>query len=458
MTEDWRLNGQDCYVAGRGGCESCRIRSALDASIASRVGFVLSRSRCHWRLFAAGVRTHRAAAHGGADDTRANADLPNDPPPSTPTYATDVEPGVAVDPSDAARVIERVVLRLLKERGATPAPDARLAPLGVWGARSVAKSGAMPEAIAIDDVAHRLGHVGSVPGVLVVRGFAPTEDVIEPELRALLEKQPTNLPVTRYTIVRTPTSGPDAYGIVVASLEIALEPVAKHQTRDGTLHLAGHVADRFDRVHLVVAAPSGAVRAFDPSRSFATDIHLVEAGIYRVDIFGVQGDGQIELAKFPVYVDVDEPPLRLTHAAEVGSLTAPEMEKRLLSLLNEARAQTHLAPFATDDALSSSAREHSQDMADHDYIGEDSPALGTLTERVRHAHLQGAQFIEWSAGGNSAEDVNTRTLESAGARAVLLQKAFTHVGVGVVDPVAQRRPADVPGVVSARAALTLPAT
>lgn len=373
-----------------------------------------------------------SAPHASADEAHGSADLPNDPPPSTPTYATDVVPGVAVDASDTARVIERVVLRLLRERGATPSPDARLAPLGVWGARFVAKSGTMPEAIAIDDVAHRLGHLGSVPGVQVVRGFAPTEGVIEPELRAFIEKQPTNLPVTRYAIVRTPTSGPDAYGIVVASLEIALEPVPKHQSRDGALHLAGHVADRFDRVHLVVAAPSGAVRAFDPSRSFATDVHLQEAGIYRVDIFGVQGNEQIELAKFPVYVDVDEPPLQLTHAAEVASLPGPEMEQRLLSLLNEARMQANLAPLAIDDALTSSAREHSQDMADHDYLGDDSPALGTLTERVRRAHLKGAQFMEWSAGGNSAEDVNTRTLESAGARAILLQKAFTHVGVGVV--------------------------
>lgn len=372
-----------------------------------------------------------AAPHGGVpEDTP--ADLPNDPPPSTPTYATDVVSGVAVDTSDAARIIERVLLRLLRERGATPAPDARLVPLGVWGARSVAKSGTMPEAIARDDVAHRLGYVGSVPGVLVVQGFAPTEDALTPELRAFIDEYPTNLPVTRYAVVRTPTRGPDAYGIVIASLEIGLEPLPKHQSRDGTLHVAGHIADRFDRVHLVVAAPSGAVRAFDPSRSFATDVLLEETGIYWVDIFGVKGDGLIELAKFPIYVDVDEPPLRLTNAAQVAPLTALEMEQRLMALLNEARAQAHLAPLANDDALLSLAREHSQDMADHDYIGEDSPALGTLSERARRVHRNDAQLVEWSVGGDSAEDVNTRMLESAGARVVVLQKAFTHVGVGVV--------------------------
>jgi uncharacterized protein YkwD len=400
------------------------------ARISRRLAFVAALAGCAPPPFGPDPAAPRGSS---ADDTHANADLSNDPPPSTPSYATDIVPGSAVDTSDAGRLIERVVLRLLRERGAAPAPDARLVPLGVWGARFFAKSGTMPEAIAIDDVAHRLGHVGgSVPGVLVMRGFASTEEVIEPELRALIEKQPTNLPITRYAIARTPTNGPDAYGIVIDSLEIALEPVPKHASRDATLHLAGHVADRFDHVHLVVAAPSGAVRAFDPSRSFATDVHLEQAGIYRVDIYGVQGDGQIELANFPVYVDAEEPPLRLTHAAEVASLTAPEMEQRLLTLLNEARTQANLAPLATDDTLMSYAREHSQDMADHDYIGDDSPTLGTLTVRVRRAHLMGAQFMEWSAGGNSAEDVNTRTLESAGARAVLLQKAFTRVGVGVV--------------------------
>ena len=355
--------------------------------------------------------------------------------PSNPTYATDpTEHGVVGD--ESTRLIERVLLRLLTEqRAEAPLRDGRLAVVAAWAASRSAQTQLSSD--ELDEVARRAGHVGPTPAVVMMQGRNLTEASVRPLLEKAIETFPTNLPLTRYAILGRYSGSSTVYAIVLASLELTLRPVPKHMTHDETLHLAGALADRFERTRLAVTLPEGDVRTFEHAgRDFAVDLRLYSPGVYRVELFGDGRSGPVVVANFPVYVDIDEPaPTRHTApgAAEVGALTAARLEERLLALLNAARAEAHVAPVRSDDELAAVARSHSQDMADHGFFGHVSPTTGTPADRVHRGRLTGlVRFGENVALGTNAEEAHSGLMGSPGHRANMLQAEYTHVGIGAV--------------------------
>jgi uncharacterized protein YkwD len=353
-------------------------------------------------------------------------------PMSEPTYATGAVKGAAAG-GEIARLVERVLLRTLREqRGEAPQGDARLLALAQWAAgRGVAASLDSGE---IETAARRLGHVGPTPSLLLLRGAYSTEAAIQPVIESSIESVPNNLPLTRYAVAEFSIGSAPVIAVVLASLEVSLDPVPKQLSHLQTLHLAGALASRFDRAHLAVTLPGGRVREIEHAgRAFSADLHFDTPGTYEVELLGDGKDGPVVVANFPVYVDVSEPApaaRRATVRGNESAWTTASMEEKLLVLLNAARSDAHVPLARGDDDLAAVARAHSRDMAEHGFFGHVSPRFGTTDDRVRGAHLSGiGAYGENVVLAGDPEQAHGALMDSPGHRDNMLRPEFTHVGI-----------------------------
>jgi len=106
--------------------------------------------------------------------------------------------------------------------------------------------------------------------------------------------------------------------------------------------------------------------------------------------------------------------------------------RQIFDLTNIVRARFGLKKLAWNTALSEVAYNHSKDMADDHYFSHVSPKYGDLKERLKNGHVSYA-----AAGENIAAHYTDGPaavegwLNSEGHRKTLLEKDFTHLGVGV---------------------------
>lgn len=376
------------------------------------------------------------AVDPSATEHSSQSSLPDDGlPTSEPIYATDVARGGATG-GEIARLVERVLLGTLREqRGEVPQGDARLLALARWAA---GRGVSVPlDSGEIETAARRLGHVGPTPSLLLLRGAYSTEASIEPVIRSSVESVPNNLPLTRYAVAEFSIGSAPVIAIVLASLEVSLDPVPKRLSHLQTLHLAGALASRFERTHLAVTLPGGKVREIEHAgRAFSADLRFDTPGTYEVELLGDGKDGPVVVANFPVYVDVSEPApaaRQATVRANDLAWTTASMEERLLVLLNAARSDAHVPPARGDDDLATIARGHSRDMAEHGFFGHVSPTFGTTDDRVRRAHLSGVgAYGENVVLAGDPEQAHGALMDSPGHRDNMLRPEFTQVGIAAV--------------------------
>ena len=120
-------------------------------------------------------------------------------------------------------------------------------------------------------------------------------------------------------------------------------------------------------------------------------------------------------------------------------------EREVLTQTNAERARAGLQPLRLDVRLSAAARLHAVEMAQKNYFAHTSPTpnLRTPTDRI---HAAGS--LDWGAGENIA--FNEEAAAKVGAtlmrqwmnspphRASILDKAYTHIGIGVYRDAAGR--------------------
>ncbi|RBW70238.1 CAP domain-containing protein [Bacillus taeanensis] len=109
-------------------------------------------------------------------------------------------------------------------------------------------------------------------------------------------------------------------------------------------------------------------------------------------------------------------------------------EGQILEYTNILRERYGLTKLQWDEAAANTAFNHSKEMKELDYFSHLSPLYGGLEERLEHANIH---YIQ--AGENIAaryEDGFSAVvgwLNSEGHRKTLLNKEFTHLGVGVYE-------------------------
>jgi len=111
----------------------------------------------------------------------------------------------------------------------------------------------------------------------------------------------------------------------------------------------------------------------------------------------------------------------------------PDLEARMLQLVNSERLALGLKPLAADPELTEVARKHSADMFGRGYFAHDTPEGRNPFERMRQA---GVRFM--TAGENLAlaptvQVAHTGLMNSPGHRANILHKDFGRVGIGIMD-------------------------
>ncbi|MDM5297699.1 CAP domain-containing protein [Bacillus pumilus] len=120
-----------------------------------------------------------------------------------------------------------------------------------------------------------------------------------------------------------------------------------------------------------------------------------------------------------------------TPAKADSSLNAFEQE--VVELTNKERAKQGLKALSVDTKVSKSARAKSQDMKDHNYFSHTSPTYGSPFDQMKAFGVTYKTAGENIAQGQrSPQEVVTAWMNSEGHRANILNKNYTHIGVGYV--------------------------
>jgi len=115
-----------------------------------------------------------------------------------------------------------------------------------------------------------------------------------------------------------------------------------------------------------------------------------------------------------------------------GTSAMSQQEAVLLQMVNDERVKNGLKPLLPMPDLNRLARMKSQDIIDKNYFSHVSPTYGSFSKMVYDA---GIRF--YSCGENIAKSRDGRHafylfLGSAGHRSNMLNRNFTHIGIGIV--------------------------
>ena len=111
----------------------------------------------------------------------------------------------------------------------------------------------------------------------------------------------------------------------------------------------------------------------------------------------------------------------------------PDLEARMLQLVNRERVIAGLQPLAADPELTEVARQHSTDMFARGYFAHDTPEGRDPFERMREAGVRFATAGENLALAPTVQVAHTGLMNSPGHRANILHKDFGRVGIGIMD-------------------------
>jgi uncharacterized protein YkwD/uncharacterized membrane protein required for colicin V production len=112
---------------------------------------------------------------------------------------------------------------------------------------------------------------------------------------------------------------------------------------------------------------------------------------------------------------------------------APELEARMLVMVNAERARRGLKPLRADPELTAVARAHSRDMFARAYFSHVSPEGDDLSNRLRQARLGYLAAGENLALAPTLSGAHQGLMNSPGHRANILRPHYGRVGIGVLD-------------------------
>ena len=111
----------------------------------------------------------------------------------------------------------------------------------------------------------------------------------------------------------------------------------------------------------------------------------------------------------------------------------PDLEARMLELVNQERQSKGLSPLAPDPELTEVARKHSADMFARGYFAHDTPEGLSPFDRMREANVRFVTAGENLALAPTIQVAHTGLMNSPGHRANILRPQFGRLGIGVMD-------------------------
>lgn len=124
--------------------------------------------------------------------------------------------------------------------------------------------------------------------------------------------------------------------------------------------------------------------------------------------------------------------LNFTPSAELTSAMHTAYENQLLDLANSVRYRKGLSTLSWHQKTAEVAKSHSRDMLNANYFAHYSPNTGSPVQRLQQAGIRFRRAGENIAMGQSdAIEAHESLMNSLGHRKNILNKQFTHLGVGV---------------------------
>ena len=111
----------------------------------------------------------------------------------------------------------------------------------------------------------------------------------------------------------------------------------------------------------------------------------------------------------------------------------PDLEARMLELVNKERVAAGLKPLAPDPELTEVARRHSTDMFARGYFAHDTPEGRDPFDRMRAANVRFVTAGENLALAPTVPVAHRGLMNSPGHRANILHPQFGRVGIGIMD-------------------------
>ena len=111
----------------------------------------------------------------------------------------------------------------------------------------------------------------------------------------------------------------------------------------------------------------------------------------------------------------------------------PDLEARMLDLINRERIAAGLKPLAPDPELTEVARRHSADMFARGYFAHETPEGRDPFDRMREANVRFLTAGENLALAPTVQVAHIGLMNSPGHRANILNKDFGRVGIGIMD-------------------------
>lgn len=107
--------------------------------------------------------------------------------------------------------------------------------------------------------------------------------------------------------------------------------------------------------------------------------------------------------------------------------------QEVLNLVNSERAKAGLKALQLDQQLNQVATIKAKDMASNHYFSHDSPTYGTPFDMMHSFGIEyRAAGENIAAGQKTASDVMQSWMNSSGHRANILNRDYTHLGIGYI--------------------------
>ncbi|WNV88614.1 CAP domain-containing protein [Umezawaea sp. Da 62-37] len=133
----------------------------------------------------------------------------------------------------------------------------------------------------------------------------------------------------------------------------------------------------------------------------------------------------------PAPPQTTEKPAAPPPPANPAPTDAEAQEAKVLDLTNQERSAAGCSPLVADKRLATSARGHSQDMANQNYFDHVSKDGRTFVDRIKAAGYPSPGAENIAAGQQTPADVMKSWMESPGHRANILNCGLKALGVGV---------------------------
>lgn len=111
----------------------------------------------------------------------------------------------------------------------------------------------------------------------------------------------------------------------------------------------------------------------------------------------------------------------------------PDLEAKMLALVNSERIAVGLKPLAPDPELTEVARRHSADMFARGYFAHVTPEGRDPFDRIREANVSFLAAGENLALAPTVEVAHTGLMNSPGHRENILRPQFGRLGIGIMD-------------------------